>query len=57
MEEVKKVYIKRDERNGWSYLCPWCMRHITPTHKMKECYHCGNSINTNQCVIYKGKVK
>ena len=53
----KKVFIKRDNADGWIYVCPHCLKRIVITHNMKKCYYCNGKINANQCVIYKGRVK
>lgn len=53
----KKVFIKRNPKGGWVYMCPHCLKRLTMTYKMKECNYCAGRINPNQCVIYKGKVE
>ena len=53
----KNVFIKRDNKDGWIYICPHCLKRIGISHRMKTCYYCNGAINTDKCSIYNGEVK
>lgn len=57
MAEEKKVYLKRDDKDGWMYVCPHCLKRIVIQHAMKKCFYCNEPINVHSCAMYKGKVK
>lgn len=54
---AKKVFLKRDNKNGWIYICPHCLKRISIGHNMKACYYCNGLINSKQCSMYNGEVK
>lgn len=57
MNEVKNILIKRDDRDGWIYICPHCFRRIVISHKMKKCYYCNEPIDVDVAKQYSGPVK
>lgn len=51
---IKNILWKYDPELGWAYFCPNCKKFLCS--KQNKC-DCGQEIDWNHSVEYKGKVK
>lgn len=51
---TKNILWKYDDELGWAYFCPSCKKFLCMNEK--KCGYCGQKINWENKIKYKGKV-